>query len=132
MSTIEQIRGVQYNYVNFLWRELGKIREAETEGNYAVALERATTLIPYLPDGIKKKFTEKARNIATAINFLANNLEGSDIFTTNMAKNRAVQRGARVLLERFVNQLASALDKRGYMEMRGRHIPEGRSHTLRR
>ena len=123
------IRGAEPPYLSFLWREIAKIREAETEGDYAIALQRATSLIAYLPKAIKEKFDRKAEEITKALEVLNMNVQGTDIHTTSIIKHRTIQQTSRTLLAEFIYELTSELDSRGYMERKPPEIPTGFSRT---
>ena len=130
MSTVERVKGVQFNYVNFLWKEIAYARDLEKTGDYARALRVLISLMPYLPRGIKDKFKDRARKIQETIQQIEANSEGPYAFNRSMNKNRRLQIYAYAVYHKFMDDLASELDKRGYMEKVGPQIPTGYSHTL--
>lgn len=119
----DEIRGAEPKFQTFLWSEIQKIREAETQGDFSQALDRATGLIAYLPEDAKEKFRKRATGIREGLNYLATLNGGTDIFTSNVVKHRRLQKAASRLLDGFVNDLTSYLDGRGYMEQRRRKVP---------
>lgn len=126
MAEVEKIKGVQFNYVNFLWKALSKIWELQFEGNYAKALKTATDLIIYLPNAIKKKFRDRIAKINENMRLISQNTDGPSLFVKSVSRNRILQRYARTALNSFMDDLCTELDQRGYMEKVAPQIPHGR------
>lgn len=118
MSYEEQIRGTEFKYSSFLWKNIDKIREAETQGTPATALNLAITLIPYLPNAIKEKFDGRAKKIESDMQYLVKEVKerSTDLFSQGVVTNRVLQKYAKVKLAQFVDELCGELDQRGYME----------------
>lgn len=123
---VEQVRGVNASYISFLWREIGIIRDSERKGDYASALAQVTTLIPYLPNGIKAEFRQKAKTIQDTLKIMSKLKLGTDIFTNNLHKHRLMQTVARILLSKFLDELSTNLDKRGVYMERTREVLKGK------
>lgn len=132
MAETEQVKGVQFNYVNFLWREIGIARDQQNMGNHRGALRLLITLVPYLPKGIKDQFRLKAAKIMEKMRKIESNVQGSTFLMRRIARNREATLYAKRVFEEFVDELSSALDKRGYMEKTRKKLPEGFSHTWER
>ena len=118
LSYEEQIRGTEFKYSSFLWKNVDIIRQAELAEKPAEALTAAITLIPYLPNGIKKKFKGRADEIEEDMQYLTKEVKerSTDLFSRGVVTNRVLQKYAKVALARFVDELCDELDKRGYME----------------
>ena len=128
MSYEETIRGTEFKYSSFLWENVRAIRRAEMEAKYASALDLAISLIPYLPNGIKKKFDGRAKKIEKDMQYLASEVKKKafDMFQEGVVRNRVLNKYAKVKLGEFVDELCGELDKRGYMEKKQKVVPRGR------
>ena len=122
MSTVERVKGVQFNYVNFLWKEIAYARDLEKTGDYAHALRVLISLMPYLPRGIKDKFKDRARKIQETIQKIEADTQGPYAFNRSLNRNRQLQIYAYAVYHNFMDDLASELDKRGYMEKVSRPV----------
>lgn len=111
-----QVARVQPKYESFLWRELMKIRDAETLGDYMTACSLTVSLIKFLPSQFKTEFGKRAESITTAVEIYSANLK-THALTGQVAKHRKVQAFSRDLFNTFINDLIKALDQAGYMEM---------------
>lgn len=117
MSIDEKVRGIEYTYLHFVWKALSQIWELDVAGDYLGGVEVATKLISYLPRGLQKQFSEKAEEIHSQLEVAKKRVVHSDIFVTQVSRNRYLQNVAKPLLKQFVRELAIALDKRNvYME----------------
>ena len=125
MSTVERVKGVQFNYVNFLWKELAYARDLEKTGDYARALRVLISLMPYLPRGIKDKFKDRAKKIQEAIQQIEAGAQGPYAFNRSLNRNRDLQTYAFTVYRGFMDDLGSELDKRDYME-KVKEIRKGR------
>lgn len=129
-AEVKIVKGVQFNFVNFVWKEVAYIREKERDGNYALALEVACSLIDYLPIAFKKSMQPEADNHLKTMENLRQNVKGMDTFTRHIVAQRTLQNYARINLQKFMRELSDFLDKSGYMEKRD-DTAEGYSHTVR-
>jgi len=130
MTMTERVKGVQFNFVNFLWKEISYIRDLEKSGNYARALQALCSLITYAPEGIKKEFREEAKKNSAKLRTTRG--RGPSRFVQNIKRNEARQLYALSVFNDFMDRFCTTLDKRGYMEKVGPQVDEGYSHTLRR
>ena len=119
-----EAKAVSTSFQGFLWSEIGKIREAENEGDLLTALNRACSLVKYLPISVKQQLQENVNQITELVNKNFN-LESSDFQTTMLLRNRQANDSAQRYLKAFINKLMMLLDQRGiYMEYK-RTIEEG-------
>ena len=119
-----EAKAVSTSFQGFLWSEIGKIREAENEGDLLTALNRACSLVKYLPVSVKEQLQENVNQITELVNKNFN-LESSDFQTTMLLRNRQANDSAQRYLKAFINKLMMLLDQRGiYMEYK-RTIEEG-------
>lgn len=128
VAEIKQVKGVQFNFVNFLWKEMVAIRELERSGNYLEALRAAVSLIKYLPESFKKSLEKKADTYRESLAWIEANMQGIDQFNTRFVRHRAMQQYASLALPDLMDDLSKFMDESGYMERRD-DVPEGKSHT---
>ena len=122
------VRAVQFNFVNFLWKNLDRINDALDVGDYILALQRALRLITFLPSDIKEHFREKIEKIESDIRRIVGLANNGDVYLDVVGKHRSLQAYARRTVMGFVDELMTVLDDRGYLEAR-RSWEEGYSHT---
>jgi len=120
-AAVIRVKGVSFNYLQFLWSSIGTIRRTHEQGNFAGALKLATDLIVYLPESIKDEFREKAAKINYSFNQIRAGriLEVqkiADFYIRGIFKNRLLQTYGNAALQQFVDELTTKLDKIGYME----------------
>lgn len=125
MSKVEQVKGVQFNYVNFLWKGISKIWDLQQQGDHITGVEVAINFVDYLPEDIQNKheFQKKAQEMQTRVKLARKTVNHSDIFITNVSRNRYLQNVAKQLLKDFVRELCVLLSKRGYMEKVSKPVP---------
>ena len=126
-----EAKAVSTSFQGFLWSEIGKIREAENEGDLLTALNRACSLVKYLPVSVKEELQENVNQITELVNKNFN-IESSDFQTTMLLRNRQANDSAQRYLKAFINKLMMLLDERGiYMEYkRKKQIPSNVSQQL--
>ena len=126
-----EAKAVSTSFQGFLWSEIGKIREAENEGDLLTALNRACSLVKYLPVSVKEQLQENVNQITELVNKNFN-IESSDFQTTMLLRNRQANDSAQRYLKAFINKLMMLLDERGiYMEYkRKKQIPSNVSQQL--
>lgn len=120
-AAVVKVKGVSFNYLQFLWSQIGQIRQQQAKGNPAGAMGLMTGLIDYLPDSIKEKFRDRARRIQEIMNQISS---GSlpqiqkipDYYTKGIYKNRLLQLFSNEAFQSFVDDLTSQLNRLGYME----------------
>lgn len=124
MAETVHVSGVQFNYVNFLWKEIGEIRREHRSGYVVHALKLLTTLIPYLPKDIQKRFSKRTAKIEEELDNLLKTVKGTSILDRHLKRNRAARIFAFIQLPKLLSDVSRMLDKRGYME-RTRRVDEG-------
>jgi len=124
-----EAKAVSKSFQAFLWSEIGKIREAENEGDILTALNRACSLVKYLPVSVKEKLRDNVAEITVLVNKNFN-IEGSDFQSTMLLRNKSVDTVAKAYLKVFMNKLMRLLDERGvYMEYKRADMELG--HEIR-
>lgn len=127
MAEVEAVKGVQFNFVSFIWKEISKIREHQTSGEYARALKDLLELISYLPKDFQEtlKFQEKAQKQLTQLQNIRQNTSESDDYMTALAIHYDQNAYAETSLRDFISELCLKLDQKGYMEKRGGPMEHG-------
>jgi hypothetical protein len=111
-----EAKAVSTSFQGFLWGEIGKIREAENEGDILTALNRACSLVKYLPVSVKEKLQGNVEVITKLLNKNFT-IESSDFQTTMLLRNKRSTESAHYYLSIFMQKLMRLLDERGiYME----------------
>ena len=128
-----KVKGVSFNYLQFLWSGIGQIRKAQSEGDFAGAMGLMTSFIGYLPDSIKEEFRERAAQIRFSMNMIQTGRLKEiqavpDLFIRGIYKNRLLQLYANEAFSAFIDDLTTMLNRLGYME-NTESIDEGFSHT---
>jgi hypothetical protein len=128
-AAVVRVKGVSFNYLQFLWSQIGQVRSVQSQGNFAAAMKLVTSLIPYLPASMKDEFREKAQRIEESMNTIRSGRLREvqaipDFFIRGIFKNRLLQTYANAALSKFVDDLTTKLDKMGYME-NVKSVPEG-------
>jgi hypothetical protein len=124
-----EAKAVSTSFQGFLWSEIGKIREAENEGDILTALNRACSLVKYLPVSVKEQLQENVNQISELVNKNFN-IESSDFQSTMLLRNKQADSTAHVYLKAFMNKLMRLLDERGvYMEYHRKATPSNISNV---
>jgi hypothetical protein len=115
---IEPIKGTQFTFEKFLWREIAEIRDFQSMNQHYEALKRLLTLIDYLPRDfqITLKYQEKARKIEKELNKISGNAVGVDAYTQMVDRLDDLDYYAETVLRRLLSELCLDLDRKGYME----------------
>lgn len=121
MSQVRKVKGVSFNWLQFLWNNVGQIRKAQIEGNISLALKETATLISYLPPDLKEIFEGRAKMIRESINtIVTGNLpklqEVTDVFHRRNLKQKILATYSEEAFDAFINDLTTELNARGYME----------------
>lgn len=120
-----EAKAVSTSFQGFLWGEIGKIREAENEGDILTALNRACSLVKYLPVNVKEKLEDNVQQITELVNKNFT-IESSDFQTTMLLRNQQATESAHRYLNIFMQKLMRLLDERGiYMEYKRTDIEMG-------
>lgn len=127
-----QVKGVQFNYVNFLWKEISWITEMEKQGEYHQALRSLLDLFNRLPKEIFGKVQDQAIRIPKEIAFLRLQVKmrAIDSFNRRVVERRVLNVYARGTLRVMMRNFSDILDKRHYFEKTSPEVPTGRSHTI--
>lgn len=126
-----KIKGLQYDYRFFLWKNMTMIRDAEMQGRYDLALHYAVSLIKYLPKWAKDQFGKKAEELREGLRQCGSRVRAPDFFVKDCKVNKVRQAWAREKLDEFMTDFSLALDEKGYYEMLYRDVSEGISLGLR-
>jgi len=127
MVEVEAIKGAQFNFLSFLWKQITDIRELQKRGYYYEALVQALDLIDYLPQDFqdKLKFQQKAQKIAERISQIDRDAEGVDAYTQMVDSLSSLDEHAKTVLKDFMADLCVKLDAKGYMEKRPSEVERG-------
>jgi hypothetical protein len=120
-TTVIKVKGVSFNYVQFLWSRLGVVIQAHSKGMFSEALRLVTDLINYLPDSIKEEFKAEANAIQATMNKVKTGnvpqlKKITDYYVRGLFKKRLLENYASVALNSFIDRLTSRLNDLGYME----------------
>lgn len=120
-AAVIKVKGVSFNYLQFLWSKIGIVRQAQEQGNFAGAMKLLASLIPYLPDSIKDTFKEKAVRIEHSMTRIRTGNVPEikripDFFLRGIFKNRLLQSYGNEAFNQFMDELTTKLNKMGYME----------------
>ena len=133
MSKVRKVKGVSFNYLQFLWNGIGMIRKSQAEGDFPTALKLIATLIDYLPDDIKDEYRDRANMIIDSMNLIAAGKlvqvqKIPDIFQRHVFQKKLLVNYSIEALKDFVDSLSSTLDEKGYL-ITSKDFDEGYSHT---
>lgn len=120
-AAVIRVKGVSFNYLQFLWNGIGQIRQAQASGNFSGAMALVTSFISYLPDSIKDEFRDRANHIQGVMDIIkSGSLEVirriPDFYIRGIYRNRLLQLYATESLTKFIDNLTTQLNKLGYME----------------
>lgn len=120
-ASVVRVKGVSFNYLQFLWSGIGQIKQQQSQGNFAGAMALLTEFINYLPDSMKDEFREKAQKIALVMNAIRSGSlkvikDIPDLFVRGIYRNRLLQIYSSKKLSVFMDELTTKLNQLGYME----------------
>lgn len=120
-AAVIRVKGVSFNYLQFLWSGIGQIRQQQSLGNFSGSMALTTSFIPYLPDSMKDEFRKKANHINTVMNTIKSGSIPAiqripDFFMRGIYKNRLLQIYSNEVLTKFIDDMTTQLNKLGYME----------------
>lgn len=121
-----EAKAVSANFLSFLWQAISKIREAEDEGDFLLALSRACSLVKYLPVRVKDKLWENVEEIRAVLseNY---NVESRDFHSGLLLKNKTMSNLAQAYFHALMNKMMRLLDETGiYIEYRRTDVEFGR------
>ncbi len=117
----EKVKDLQYSFSGFLWKRLDEIQVCWSQGDFATAIWRASNLVTFLPDVIKRELEPDIKEIKEKMN-RSYQVGGSDFHTTMSLRNKTAEQVAQTCLNGLMNKMLSLLDARGYLE-RGAYTP---------
>ncbi len=124
-----EAKAVSTSFQGFLWTAIGKIWEAEDEGDMLTALSRACSLVKYLPKQVKLQLEDDVNQITVLVNQNFN-LESSNFHSAMLLRNKSIDTVAKKYLKVFMNKLMTLLDDRGvYMEYHRREVQSNVSNV---
>lgn len=120
-ADVIRVKGVSFNYLQFLWGGIGQIRQQQSQGNFSGSMEMLSQFLDYLPDSMKEEFRDRAKNISLIMSAIR---AGSipqiqkipDLYIRGIYKNRLLQTYSHQALSSFMNDMTSKLNLLGYME----------------
>lgn len=120
-AAVIRVKGVSFNYLQFLWSGIGEIRKQQAQGNFAGAMAIAAAFIAYLPDSMKDEFRKRAADIRAVMDRIqAGNVPEikaiADFFLRGIYRNRVLQIFSSEALTQFTDDMTSRLNSLGYME----------------
>lgn len=130
MALTEKVKGVQFNYVNFLWKEIAWIEEKQKEGNFALGLQALVDLLYTVPKNIYDQFKDKVERINREMAWLRLKVrqDAIDQFNLWVLEPKVLNRYAAGELPVLIREVCNCLDSRGYMEKTSPEVPEGRNY----
>jgi hypothetical protein len=130
LATTEKVKGVQFNYVNFLWKEISWVEEKQKEGNFALGLQALIDLLYTVPKDIYEQFKDQMERIQREMAWLRVKVrqDAIDQFNLFVLEPKVLNRYAARELPVFIRAVCNVLDKRGYMEKTSPEVPEGRNY----
>lgn len=120
-ADVVRVKGVSFNYLQFLWGGIGQIRQQQSQGNFSGSMEMLSQFLDYLPDSMKEEFRDRAKKISSIMKIIkAGSLtqiqEIPDLYIRGIYKNRLLQTYSHEALSSFMNDMTSKLNLLGYME----------------
>jgi len=130
MAAVEKVKGVQFNYVNHLWKELAWIEEQKKLGHFAVALQTLIDLLLVVPKDLSEKFKSERERIEKEMAYLRQKVraEAVDEFSLWILEPKVLNRYAADELPPFLRSFSDSLDAKDYFEKRSPSVPEGTNY----
>lgn len=134
-AQVVKIKGVSFNYVQFLWNGIATVKQAQSKKMYSEAMRLTIELVDYLPDTIKNDFRGRATQIAATMEMITSNAlkclkAVPDFYIRGIYRNRILQTYCSKAFSKFINDLSDKLNALGYMENVDR-IEEGEDDWYR-
>lgn len=126
-ESVQPIKGAQFTFLNFLWKQIGDIRELQKSGLFYEALRQTIDLIDYLPKDFQNKFEfqQKAKKISKELDEINNGVESVDEYTHMVDRLEALDNYSKGKLKEFIAELSIRLDEKGYEEKKSSPIERG-------
>lgn len=120
-AAVTRVKGVSFNYLQFLWKRLDLVAHAREQGNDAVALKLATGMIAWLPKSMKDEFMDESLQIQNNLQIIRSNRlkelqKITDLHERTHKRNWLLAAYSSAALTDFINKLSNKLDALGYME----------------
>lgn len=120
-TQVVKVKGVSFNFLQFMWSSYGQIKQVQARRDYATALTLLTELIRWLPDSIKEEFRKKAIMLETNISLIQSGKLKKirnipDFYLKGIYKNRLLQAYSDISFKTLIDDLGSKLNNLGYME----------------
>jgi len=120
-TQVLKVRGVSFNFLQFMWSSYGQIKQVQAKKDYATALTLLTELIRWLPDSIKEEFRNRAIQIEDSINLIKSGRlpqiqKIPDFYMRGIFKNRLLQTYCDLAFKVLIDDLGTKLNNLGYME----------------
>lgn len=120
-AAVIRVKGVSFNYLQFLWGNIAIIKRTQEKGQFAGALALAIELIDYLPESMKSEFEDRAAMIRNSLNLITTGRlpqiqKIPDFYIRGIYKHRLLQNYGNAALQKFISELTTKLDNIGYME----------------
>lgn len=134
-AKVDKAKGVDFNYRQFFWGNISSIRGSQLKGDYSGALSAMATLVDYLPPDVKKVYSPRAVAIMDAIGDIqAGRIpqlrKFTDVYIRGNKRNQILQIFSSKMLSKFVSDLISTMNEKGYIETLDT-TREGFGHTTR-
>lgn len=120
-TQVVKVKGVSFNFLQFMWSSYGQIKQVQAKRDYATALTLLTELIRWLPDSIKEEFRNRAIKIENSINLIKSGRLRQiqripDLYLRGIFRNRLLQSYCDVSFKVLIDDLGTKLNTLGYME----------------
>ena len=135
LNKIKNFKEVSFNWLQFLWAQIGMIRKSQADGNIDQALLLLSSLVDYLPDDMKEKFKKRCDEVQANITLIRDNKipqiqRISDVYQRHNFKRRVLQQYCGTVFPKLISEITSSFAEKGYME-RKEYVEEGYGHTTR-
>jgi len=120
-TQVLKVKGVSFNFLQFMWSSYGQIKQVQAKRDFATALTLLTELIRWLPDSIKEEFRSRAIQIENSINLIKSGRlpqiqKIPDFYMRGIFKNRLLQSYCDLSFKALIDDLGTKLNDLGYME----------------
>lgn len=126
-ESIQPIKGAQFTFLNFLWKEIADIRALQKNGFFYEGLRQTIDLIDYLPNDFQNRFEfqKRAKKISEELDDINDGIESVDEYTHMVDRVDKLDEYSRPKLKEFIAALSSKLDEKGYHEKKPSPIERG-------
>lgn len=130
MALTEKVKGVQFNWVNYLWKELSWIEEQKKKGSFAVGLQALLDLLHVAPKHYYDKFEKEIKRLQAEMAWIRVNVRhlAIDQFNWWVLEPKKMNEYAAIELPPLLRDFCNSLDAQDYMEKKAAEVPEGRNY----